>query len=122
MRETLFTVCGKTEVATLSVTPKLNIALGSDRISRCGLANELAAPNSKITEAIISTSCNAVVKRWEVTAPPIRIPTIQLGNGNSGILKITVPGMGTPISSAIPIRIMTIKKANFTESKKVLLQ
>ena len=43
-----------------------------------------------------------------VTAPPIRIPGIHVGNGTTGSLKSSVPGIGTP--TAIPTNSPTTAK------------
>jgi hypothetical protein len=53
------------------------------------------------------------VNRSKVTAPPIRIPGIQLGSGNLGIVKRVVPGIGTPMSTPIIARIEMIQRDSF---------
>ena len=58
-------------------------------------------------EQIRRPSVTEDVSRSKVTEPPMRIPGIQDGKGTIGTLKISVPGIGTPI--VIPIKVLTIK-------------
>ena len=60
--------------------------------------------------------------RSSVTAPPIRTPGIQEGSGIRGSVKIVVPGIGTPIVTAIKVRITKIHTANFNVQIKLLPQ
>ena len=54
----------------------------------------------------------------KVTAPPMRIPGIQLGSGRRGIVKRVVPGIGTPMSTPIIALIPIIHTDNFNVALK----
>jgi hypothetical protein len=55
----------------------------------------------------------------QVTGPPRVIPAIQLGSGISGIVKILVPGTGTPITTPIKIRKRITISASFRAQLKL---
>ena len=54
------------------------------------------------------------LNRSNVTSPPMRIPGIQWGSGNTGSLNKTVPGIGTPMRIPITARTVIIQIANLS--------
>ena len=58
------------------------------------------------------------LKRSKVTAPPMRMPGIQLGSGRTGIVKRVVPGIGTPMSTPIIVRMAIIHADNLSVALK----
>jgi hypothetical protein len=58
-------------------------------------------------EQMSKPSSNDVDNLSHVTTPPIRIPGIHEGKGNTGKRKSSVPGIGTPM--AIPTTVLTTK-------------
>ncbi|MEY3684264.1 MAG: hypothetical protein RLZZ394_95, partial [Actinomycetota bacterium] len=85
---------------------------GRARIDRWGEAKDVAPAKSATTPTIIITSPKVESKRSLVTGPPIRIPAIQSGKESVGRVKRFVPGIGTPISAAMIIRMMRITAIN----------
>ena len=57
-------------------------------------------------------SVKAESRRSEVTGPPSRIPTINVGRVISGRVKSVEPGIGTPIRVAMNIRMAIAKVAS----------
>lgn len=82
--------------------------------------SEAAAPKITIIAQMIKPSESADDIRSSVTAPPIRTPGIHEGSGMRGSEKIVVPGIGTPIVTAIKVRINKIHAANFNVQVKLL--
>jgi hypothetical protein len=95
---------------------------GSTLSNLCGLVRDEAAPKITIIAQMITPSESAEDKRSAVTSPPILMPGIHVGTGIRGRVKITFPGMGTPMDIPINVRIERIQRATFSVQLKLLPQ
>jgi hypothetical protein len=73
-------------------------------------------------EQIRRPSVTEDVSRSKVTEPPMRIPGIQDGKGTIGTLKISVPGIGTPIVIPMKVRTAKIHRDSLRVQLKLLAQ
>jgi hypothetical protein len=71
---------------------------------------------------MVKPSLKEEESRSKVTDPPIRIPGIHDGKGTIGILKISVPGIGTPIVMPIKVRTAKIQIESLRVQSKLLAQ
>jgi hypothetical protein len=73
-------------------------------------------------EQISKPSNNEEDNRSQVTTPPIRIPGIHDGKGRIGNLKISVPGIGTPMATPTTVLMAKIQAESFKVQLKLLAQ
>ena len=79
-----------------------------------------AAPKITMIAQMMTPSDSAEVKRSAVTAPPILIPGIHAGTRIRGRVKITFPGIGTPMDIPMNVRIKRIQTATLIVQLKLL--
>ena len=109
-------------VEIISATPAWCMTPGSARNPCFGFANALAAAIARINVKKVNPSVAVIVRRSDVTGPPIRIPAIQSGSGRVGKVNNVFPGIGTERLTPIIIRITKAINPSRMPIEKALAQ